>query len=158
MTIVHLDANSFPAWAPDIAVLGTNFFREAQLPGVFAPGHFVTTFHSLLNAGVAGVIIAVDDDKVVGAIGGVVTQQPFTGQRVAIEQFWFVDADHRRSGVGHELLAAYERWAVASDVEAIVMVHLLPGHDRLRKLYESRGYRPLETSYIMTINHDKEVR
>lgn len=49
---------------------------------------------------------------------------------------------HRRQGIASHLLDELERWAIAKNVEAL-MLEIREGNDEALPLYEKRGYRTI---------------
>jgi GNAT superfamily N-acetyltransferase len=85
-----------------------------------------------------------EDLDVQGAIGGLLYPDPYSGEMIATEMFWFVRSAHR--GEGMKLYREFERWAIAQGAQRIRMVHLADSMpDRLSVLYRRLGYRLAET-------------
>jgi GNAT superfamily N-acetyltransferase len=90
---------------------------------------------SLLDGG--GVILRHEH----GAIGGFMSPMWMRPQtRVATELFWWAERD------GLALMRAFEDWAREQGAAAVNMVSLA-GHERAGRLYERRGYAPVEQVY-----------
>ena len=93
-----------------------------------------------------------------GRAGGFTTlskfQSPLGPQMIAEEHYWFVGKDYR--GIGSlRLLKAAEKWAADQGCSHLLLSAsmLASGlHDRVCKLYEKRGGRKFETTYIIKIN------
>lgn len=79
-----------------------------------------------------------------GAIGGTSTPHPFNRAHImAQELFWWSEG---REGL--RLLSAFEKWC-AENCHSLRMITLEAVEpERTGKLYERRGYRPLEHGYI----------
>lgn len=89
-------------------------------------------------------------EQIVGVIGFAITQDPFTGRKTALENFWYVVPEHRASGAGLLLLDAFEERA--KGCQDIIMVHLVSTGATLSKLYEKRGYSLVEQSFKKSMN------
>lgn len=79
-----------------------------------------------------------------GILGGVISPIYFGGGWVAQELFWFADRN------GKELLDAFEEWAGEQGADCVVMAHLTLGEEadeRMRRIYEKRGYSLRETHF-----------
>ena len=103
-----------------------------------------TKFYSMANG---GILVYRKDDQIVGALGFLIYNDILNGDLCSTEAFWFVDKQHR--GIGIDLLNHYENLMKSIDVKKIIMVHLstiMP--ERLKLLYESRGYKQTETHYM----------
>lgn len=140
-----------PTRLVELAALGARFHTEGNLPGCFNPLVFVRTWRTFLSAGVAEVFIIETDGVITGMLGAMIYPDPNDGALVATEMFWYVAPEAR--GAGLRLLRDFEAWATDRGAARLIMVHL---HDlmpeALAKLYQRRGYRPVETHYIKEIN------
>lgn len=77
-----------------------------------------------------------------GAIGGMKAPHPFNHQTlIADELFWWSEG---REGL--RLLAAFEDWASDAVVRMTTLEAVEP--ERVGKLFERRGYVPLERAYV----------
>jgi GNAT superfamily N-acetyltransferase len=94
-------------------------------------------------------IIALDDGKPVGMIGGAITLFIFGGIRMCQEIAWWVEPEYRQSGVGKELVKALEYWANKMDCKFVTMSALDKEH--LPKFYEKLGYSFAEISYMKAV-------
>lgn len=65
--------------------------------------------------------------------------------KVATELAWWVEPEFRKSGLGKELLDAFEYWALKVGCQAVVMAGL---DTDITKYYEKRGYTPREYLYM----------
>lgn len=90
----------------------------------------------------------------VGLLAGVVSGHPvFRNDRAVTEMFWYVLPEHRVQKASTNLIDAYEFWARRIGAKFACMSHF---HDktgfRLKKVYDRRGYRPIEYTYIKELN------
>jgi len=86
------------------------------------------------------------DGSVVGAILGVVENQPMSARSVYHESMWYVQPAHRGHGI--RLIRHLEDWCMSIGVDQIIMAHMGSASERLSKLFIRRGYKPMEVSYI----------
>jgi GNAT superfamily N-acetyltransferase len=84
------------------------------------------------------------NDPPVGAIGGLLSNDPGDGLLVMQEAFWFVHPDAR--GGGLYLLSEFERLARDVGASRIIVGHL-SSNPRVAIVYRRRGYRELETFF-----------
>ena len=98
----------------------------------------------LVNEDALALIAARDDGSLVGMIGMLICEHPVSGQRVATELAWWVDADTRGVGLGVKLLRAAEAWAAERGAEAMQMG---APTERVGEFYQAMGYARVETSY-----------
>jgi GNAT superfamily N-acetyltransferase len=131
-----------------IAQLGPKFWSESNLPGDFKPEVFVENWKKII-AKDQGCIIFNQDEKggINGAIGLLVYQDINDGELVMQEAFWFVSPESR--GFGLRLLKKAEEIAKMINVKRFIMMHLHNMYaDKLAKVYQHMGFRPMETNYI----------
>lgn len=80
------------------------------------------------------------------------TVQPilFNHSRIATEVLWWVDEDHRQSGVGGQLIEAFEYWATKIAKADYIQLCSLNGDnvDMVGKYYEKIGYKLIEKAYL----------
>jgi len=88
-------------------------------------------------------IVLLEEDK--GMIAGMVTPFIFGNLKVAAEVGWWVEPEHRKEGVGLNLLTAFEFWAKKVGCASVTMVSL---DDELGKFYERNGYTLYERAYM----------
>lgn len=84
-----------------------------------------------------------------GFLAGASSQFPFGPYRLATEIAWWVNPEDRKTGLGLELLHAFEYWAKEkAGCKLISMVGLDQGLD---KLYTKQGYKLYEHAYMKTL-------
>lgn len=86
-------------------------------------------------------IFVVGDDPIVGMLGITAVVQPFSGELVASELFWWLDPEHR--GHGGWLLRRGERWATEQGARRMLMV-APSDKPRVAEMYRRLGYSPVE--------------
>ena len=86
-----------------------------------------------------------------GMLGGIVYPHYFNhGKTIAQELFWWCDPEARGTGVGRELFQAFEAWAQVRGATHISMI-ALASQKPVGRLYERRGYRAMESTYVRMI-------
>lgn len=141
-----------PATVDDIeelAVLAAEFHGEAKMPSVYNPDIWKLNWTTLINMGLAQVLVEEAFGRIVGTIGVIVSPDLNDGKRSADEAFWFQSKTHRGSGV--RLLKAMEKKLAESGPTRFYMVHLHSLNDRLGGIYERMGYSKVETRYLKEI-------
>ena len=93
------------------------------------------------------VLLLQDQQKVCGLLVGVATEVPFSDDKVASELAWYVESAYRGRREALQLVDAYEAWAVRVGCSSVSM-SLLPTLTDLSKLYERKGYKKTEISYL----------
>lgn len=135
---------------PHLLEMGQRFFNEAGWGDVteYDPGSMERTLHHLIHAN--GILLVVESGgAVVGMAGALLYPHYFaatslTGQEI----FWWVDPAHRK-GSGAALLDAMEAAAKAAGAVSFSMVSVASlRSDALDRVYQRRGYRPAERTYI----------
>lgn len=82
----------------------------------------------------------------VGVLLASVQDHPYGGAQYALEAAWWIAPDVRgRSAMA--MLDAYEQWAVEREC-AFCQVAALVSFPQAARLYERRGYRPVETHFM----------
>jgi len=129
--------------------LGTEFYEESKMPGEFDFDHFMVGLRLAESVGILGLWVLEEDEKIVGAIGGMLAPNVFTGKMIAVESFWFVTEKCRRGITGVRLLYAFIDWAVESKATAIHMAYMCNIHpEHMAKFYMTSGFFPHETMYV----------
>jgi predicted N-acetyltransferase YhbS len=91
-------------------------------------------------------IVAFDDGKVIGGIGGSVAPMFINhAHQMAYECFWWVHEEHR-GRLGLKLLKAFETRAKELDCSFVMMMTL--SLNDVGALYERLGYEKFETGYV----------
>lgn len=143
--IKELQAEDIWTIMPILEKFSTEAKRELD------PEVFTVAWERLIESGVATIFVAYDNnDSPTGVFGAAKSNDLFDGTPYATEMFWFVDPVKR--GGGLRLLDHFEKWAIDHDIKRMAMVHLtnlMP--DRLKSLYEKRGYVSAETHYIKEV-------
>ncbi len=82
----------------------------------------------------------------VGFIAGMAVPFVFGPHYIASEVAWWINEDKRKSGVGSELVAAFEYWA--KNVAGCTIITLTGLDDNIGKFYEKKGYKLYERAYM----------
>jgi GNAT superfamily N-acetyltransferase len=93
-------------------------------------------------------VVFLDEDHQ-GVIGGIIIPFAYGFQLQAAELCWWVEPEARKTGLGKELLDAFENWASERDASFITMISL---DDQVGKVYEKLGYALKERTYMKEIN------
>lgn len=100
------------------------------------------------------VILALDDDgEPIGLLAGTVTEHLFSREKAAFEVIWWVKPDKRGAKASLELFGAFEYWAKRMGCKYIQFgaVHQTPYADKVKRLYERKGYVQIESNYLKAI-------
>jgi len=104
-----------------------------------------------LAAGESSEVLVVDDGAgdLVGLSVLILVSNPFGGPPWAEEVAYWLEPRARRGTAAYKLLGAAEDWARRKGASVLKMV--APAGSQIGKLYEHRGYQPLETTYILRL-------
>jgi GNAT superfamily N-acetyltransferase len=105
------------------------------------PRHSALMMECLISAENCALFVVDAEDGVIGMLGLMVFVQPFSGETVASELFWWLDPQHRGHGVW--LLRRGEKWA--KDRGATRMSMMAPiDKPRVAAIYSAVGYTEVE--------------
>ena len=135
---------------PAIAAMGEEFHRQAGWSDIFdyVEADCAKSIEGLIP-NESFICLVAETDKIVGMAAGVVSPVYFNHSHVSGEElFWWV-ADDAPQMAGIRLLGALEDAGRAKGCTSWQMKSLAKlGGDRMSKLYERRGYRASENSFI----------
>ncbi len=125
---------------PALVALGMDFlasgvYTEAVVPNAAS---MASSVGRMIEMG--GCFVADVDGRVVSMIGIMVHEQPWSGEKVASELFWWSS----QVGTGLPLLRHAEQWATE---QGCTELHMIAPEPRVGRLYERRGYTLTETLY-----------
>lgn len=133
--------------------MGGRFFTYSAFSGFikFEKEAARASLNVLVDTGI--ILVAVHDDQIVGGIAGVIAPIWFNqGARTATELAWWVDDEFRCTSAGIKLYRAFEQWAKAQDVDAIVMSDLIVSNSApAEKLFQKLGFTTVERSHVKRI-------
>jgi len=112
----------------------------------FDIGQWADRWFNLISSGAGKIFGLWDKNKIVGGIGLILFPALEDGVMTTTEAFWFVDEKSR--GGGLKLFITAEKWAKESGSKRMNMIHLTNSMpERLKNLYEKKGYKMIETTY-----------
>jgi len=82
----------------------------------------------------------------VGFLAGMASPFLFGPHLIASEIAWWIEQEKRNSGIGKELVEAFEYWA--KNVAGCTMITLTSLDDNVGKFYEKKGYALYERAYM----------
>lgn len=122
------------------------FYSSSKFLRGFDLERFTAFWMGLIQSGTGVVFLLIDGNEVAGTIGGVIYPEPYSGELVATEFFWFVRPELRGGGV--KLYRAFEAWARDRGASQLRMVHLLDSMpEKLERAYTHLGFEPAEIHY-----------
>jgi len=90
------------------------------------------------------------DGAMCGFLAGLVAPfKPWADEKCAIEILFYVAPEHRRSRIALDLLDDFAAWGRARGCGIMaISANLVAGDERVGRLYERLGFRPVETAYL----------
>ena len=148
MNITTAKAQDLPRLEP----LAREFYAASEFLVGFDLDKFILTWTRLLESETGAIFLLEAGGEIPGALGGVIYPEPYSGDLIATEFFWFVTAKARGGRGGIHLLQAFEAWARKRGAVQIRMVHLLDSMpEKLERVYRHFGYKPAEVHYTKGI-------
>lgn len=107
--------------------------------------------HYILMLTSGFVLVAEEEGKLVGMLGALVTPFPLnTKYMFCTESMWWVEDSHRLTGVGKDLVEAFENEAKTRGCKHNILSSLRTSPEAVNGYYKSKGYQPAETAYMRT--------
>lgn len=134
-----------------IVDLGEGFFTEAGWQDIadYVREDCLRSLQFLATDETGILLVAEEDGEIVGMAGGLVSPLYFNlSHKTGQELFWWIKPG-QRGAAGLRLIDALEQSARARGCTSWAMIaldHIDP--ERTAKIYERRGYRPSERTYI----------
>ncbi len=112
-------------------------------------------YYAKENGGARFLLLALDEDKIVGLVGASTLTDHFLfmDHKVGQEIVWWVHPDYRGGPIAKQLIKYLEEWA-----EVMKLDHLFSGHyeneysEKLKGLYTKMGYKLSEYNYWKELN------
>lgn len=122
------------------------FYATSAELGTFDIDRFCGLWENLLGSDSGVIFLALRENEIKGAIGGMVYDDPYSIGQIAQEFFWFVRADSRGSGV--RLFREFENWGRDKGARAIRMCHMVDSMpEKVAQFYENSGFHKIEVHY-----------
>ncbi len=128
--------------------LGRKFFNSVGWPGGFEWNRqkVIQSFMLFLTNDKFTIFI---EPSGKGFCGVTVQEHFFTGGLVGNEMFWYVEPEYRKTSLGQLMWDTMEEWVKEQGGTHLAMVALDDSDGaKIGKLYESKGYVPIEKSYL----------
>jgi GNAT superfamily N-acetyltransferase len=114
------------------------------------PEAFEGFVRDLYASDLAGILVVEGDaGTLVGMLVLSIVPNPFGGPPWAEEFAYWLDPPARKGRLAYDLLGSAEDWARENGAAVLKMV--APWGSPIGKLYERRGYEPLETTWILRL-------
>ncbi len=144
--------------------------QEADVPALVAIGHKFQEFNPMkIHGDISDVdlannlrylmtqqillVSATEEGQVVGCAAGIISPAFWNFSiKLGVEQFWWLDPEHRVGGEGKRLRQALERLAKSRGAVAWNMIALTTSEpEKLDKMYKKAGFTPAEIVYTKTL-------
>jgi len=119
----------------------------------FVPSDLVKYMVFLMENPIATVLVSEEEGVVVGSIAAIVNPWFMNfSDRIAHEQWWWVDPDFRGKGVAVGLLKEMEKWAKDAGARVIIMTSLhSEDSSDVENYYKNHKFMYLESNWIKEI-------
>lgn len=134
----------------DVAPIAKAFCESSGIGRTFDKGVLLDVLHRYSAQGRLYACAFIKDEKVVGALVGILSPHFMSRDVVAQELFWYVLTEQRGGIEGLRLLRDFKAWSKEKKASLFVMAtfHQEGANQTLTKLYESQGLKPIETHYL----------
>lgn len=139
---------------------GVAFYREAGIPGTFRGEVFMENMGRMIGNG--GVVLASFSKEgfIEASLAAAVARCLFSGDRMAVEVFFYVIPRFRGGLQALRLLKAYDAWCRSAAINTGALIHLDKdlsasggaAKGSLASVYRRLGFQPIETYYIKRYN------
>jgi hypothetical protein len=138
---------------PGLVRCARNFFKYAKYEEFGMPlddESFVDMVCEYINSSNCKCLVTEKDGKVVGSVCGVITPWVFNRNiPFAYEAFYWMESEHR-GRVSIKMLSEYEDWVQQYGAVSVMIQPETNLTEKVGKLYEKRGYKPLEHFWVRT--------
>ena len=112
----------------------------------YDPAVFTSIWTTAINMGVGVIFISVEDGDLTGVCGGLLSPDPFCGEKVASLSFWVMTPDASyRSSLG--LWSAFTSWSKGVGAEKSAVAKCHEAIADMDGFFLRQGYRQTETRY-----------
>lgn len=148
-TIRKLSFDEVAAY-PEFEALAQDYADESRIEEM--PAHCLNRdmYRAMEQAGIYNILGAFNGDKLIGLVALLVTSVPHYSTKIASTESFFVDADHRKGGVGLKLLKAAE--VFAKEQGAVNLFVNAPMGGRLVQVMPRIGYRECQRIFCRRLS------
>lgn len=134
----------------DILVLAREFSKEAPRTHKWSKEKTEMFCLAAIENSNTTLLVLEEDEEIVGAIVGLLSEMYMSQTVVATELAWFVSKDYRGKKGSILLLKKFEEWAKKNNANYVCMgdIHNITN---LEKLYTRMGYSKSETAYMKEV-------
>lgn len=120
----------------------------------YNPSDFVRHCVSMMELPMTVVLVAdTETAKVVGCIAGIISPWfMYPSQVVLLEQWWWVDPEHRGGRIALDLEEEFIKWGKDNGANRIIMISIgSEKEETVKRYYRRKGYKYLEMHFIKEI-------
>lgn len=142
----------------DILSLCTDFFESSPYNNIiqFDEAEVASYIMESLEAPKTEKIIILsknDKEEITGIVVGFISKVPFSTDRIAGEQVWYVKPEYRNTRTSIRLVEAFEYWAdKVAKADIILMASIAnSGQEKVDRYYLKKGYTLGEKGFVKGI-------
>lgn len=102
------------------------------------------------------IILALDSitKEPIGMVAGLISEVPFSSDKVATEQVWYIEPQYRNTRTSIKLVEAFEYWAREITKADVVLMSSLNNNEqeKVDRFYTRKGYTLCEKGYVKGLN------
>lgn len=133
---------------PKVLEMCGRFYQASPYAKFFAfsPASMVLLAERVVDPAVLNshALIAEENGEIVGMMGLLLFDHPWSGERMASELCWWVNPEARTSLTGPKMLRAAEAWAKSMGAVAI---HMIAPSTHVGEFYTAMGFTAVETTF-----------
>jgi GNAT superfamily N-acetyltransferase len=132
---------------PRIVAMGERFMSNPDYNGKIAINpERLSGFAKRLIGGEGVLLLNEREGQITGMLGMLVYDHPMSGEKTAVELFWWVNPESRGDGI--RLMKRAEQIAIESGAKRMQMV---APNDKVARVYQKFGYEFVESTYQRTL-------
>lgn len=110
--------------------------------------HYTSCWRDYVSSHIGVIFLLEHEGQIAGGIGGIHHPDLLTGRKIAVELFWYVREEYRKTMWPVRLLKEFEVWAKMCYCTHISMIHMECSMPKeVASLYQRMGYELFETIY-----------
>lgn len=136
----------------ELLTMCLHFLDGTQYGAMFqvVPAALEAVVDSVFAQGVA--VVAEVDGQLVGMLGALALEHPFSREVEMHELAWWVEPRYRSGACGPQMLGYLEHWTTTKGISVLKMV--APNDNPVVGRFLKRlGYRPVETAFVKVLTH-----
>jgi len=140
---------------PHYLELGKKFHAASPMHNVvpFDEDGYSKFYLQSVDSSTVSMWVAEADGAVVGIVGAILYSLYFSPSNLVVQElWWWLNPEHRGSGLGKEMFTTIEEWAADNGAAALFMIALEDKNaEKMEKVYARAGFRPMERTFIKQV-------